>query len=275
MQRDGIAAIAVCATLAAPLLARAETPQERGAYLVKSIAACGNCHTDSAPGAAELAGGMRFSELAYTARAANLTPDPENGVAGWTDDQLVRGLRDGKRPKGSTIGPPMPVTTYRSMSDDDARAIVAYLRSIPPRPNHVPHSTYRLPLPESWGPEVTTVAAPPDNDPVAYGRYLASGLGQCMDCHSRRGENGLPDFVNGLAAGGAELRGPWGVSLAPNITPNGIGYYSDDELRKVITTGVRPDGSKLNPPMPVAYYANMTAKDLSAIIAFLRSLPKK
>ena len=96
-----------------------------------------------------------------------------------------------------------------------------------------------------------------------------------MACHARRGEDGSPEYVTGLGAGGAEFRGGWGVSVAPNITPSGIGHYTDDELRKLLRTGERPDGSKLNPPMPVSSYAGMTDKDLSAIIGYLRALPKK
>jgi hypothetical protein len=65
------------------------------------------------------------------------------------------------------------------------------------------------------------------------------------------------------------------VSVSANITPNGIGFYSDDELATIITKGIRPDGTRLQPPMPVASYANMTDKDVTAIIAYLRSLPKK
>jgi len=89
------------------------------------------------------------------------------------------------------------------------------------------------------------------------------------------GPDGAPDYDKGLGAGGAEFHGPWGVSIAPNITPSGIGYYTDADLGKLITTGERPDGSKLNPPMPVAAYAHLSDKDLTAIIAFLRTLEKR
>ena len=261
--------------LSAATFAHAETVLERGAYLVKGPVACGNCHTNPAAGSPELGGGMRFAELAYTAIAANLTPDPETGITQWTDADLVNGLRNGKRPRGSTIGPPMPIMAYRGISDDDAKAIVAYLRSVKPVVNKTARSSYRIPLPDSYGPPVTSVAAVSDADPVAYGSYIVNHLAQCTECHSRPVEGGGVDRVNGLGAGGAQFRGPWGISMAPNITPSGIGYYTDEQLKKVITTGMRPDGSKLNPPMAVAYYANMTDKDLSAVVAYLRSMPKK
>ena len=268
-------AIATAASASALASARAQTPLERGAYLMKGPVACGQCHTNPAPGSPELGGGRRFAELAYTAVAANLTPDPETGLANWTDADLVNGIRNGKRPRGSTIGPPMPIKSYMGMSDDDVKAIVAYIRSVKPAVNKTARSGYRIPLPESYGPVVTSVAAVADTDPVKYGQYIAHALAACMECHSKPLEGGGVDMAGGLGAGGAQVRGPAGVALAPNITPGGIAHYSDDDLRKVITTGVRPDGSKLSAAMPYAWYANMTAKDVSAVVAYLRTLPKK
>jgi len=65
------------------------------------------------------------------------------------------------------------------------------------------------------------------------------------------------------------------VSAAPNFTPTGIGKKSDDEIKQIITTGTRSDGSKLMPPMGFIYYASLTAEDLDAIVAYLRSLPPR
>jgi hypothetical protein len=69
--------------------------------------------------------------------------------------------------------------------------------------------------------------------------------------------------------------GPWGQSVSANITPTGLARYSDADLKKVITTGVRPDGSQLKPPMGIPYYAKLTPVDLDALVAYLRSLPPK
>ena len=269
-----VATLAV-AMAATGFAARAETALERGAYLMKGPVACGNCHTTPAPGSPELGGGLRFSELAFTAIASNLTPDPETGIAQWTDADLINGIRNGKRPRGSTIGPPMPFPAYRGISDDDVKAIVAYLRSVKPVVNKTARSSYRIPLPDSYGPAVTSVPAVSDADPVNHGAYIVNHLAHCTHCHSKPLEGGGVDTTNGLGAGGELFRGPWGVSQAPNIPPSGIGHYSDAELKKVIATGERPDGTKLKPPMAVAYYASMTAKDLDAVVAYLRSMPKK
>ncbi len=61
---------------------------------------------------------------------------------------------------------------------------------------------------------------------------------------------------------------------AANITPaSRINDWSDDELKKMITMGIRPDGSKTLPPMGYGFYAAMTENDLDAVVVFLRSLP--
>lgn len=76
-----------------------------------------------------MAGGLPFQDKMFTAYAANITQDRETGVGKWTDAQLVRAIREGVRPDGSLIGPPMPTEFYSRMSDDDVNAIVAVLRA--------------------------------------------------------------------------------------------------------------------------------------------------
>jgi hypothetical protein len=78
-----------------------------------------------------------------------------------------------------------------------------------------------------------------------------------------------------LGRGGFEFHGPWGVSVAANLTSHedGLAGYTDDQLKAMITTGVKPDGTAMHPPMPYGYLAKMTSGDLDAIILYLRSLP--
>jgi mono/diheme cytochrome c family protein len=269
------------ALLAAAALApaAAQPTLERGRYLMHSIVACGNCHTPQGPNGPlagkELAGGLPFEEKPFTAYASNITPDKETGVGRWTDAQLVTAIREGRRPDGTLIGPPMPIGLYRGISDSDVAAIVAYLKSVPAVRNPVPKSVYRMPLPPTYGPPVGAVAQPSRNDKLAWGRYLAGPLGHCIECHSTPGPQGTPDFEQHLGEGGMSFAGPWGVSIATNITPKGLAAYSDAALKTVITTGVRPDGSRLKPPMGTPYYAKMSAADLDALVAYLRSLPPK
>jgi mono/diheme cytochrome c family protein len=268
-----LAALAVNATPA-----RAETPLERGTYLMHSIVACGNCHTPKGPQGdlpgMELAGGFVIEDGPFRAVASNITPDEKTGIGAWSDAEIITAIREGKRPDGTIIGPPMPIGFYRKMSDADAAAIVTYLRSVPPVKNQVEKSVYQIPLPESYGPPVGNVSAPSQDDKLAYGEYL-SNIGHCMECHTPMGDEGHPDFENRFGAGGFEFHGPWGVSVSANLTPAGLGNYSDEELKSIIRTGVRPNGTKLLPPMPVPYYANITDDDMDSLIAYLRSLPPK
>ena len=256
----------------------AETPLERGTYLMQSIVACGNCHTPKGPNGEipgmELAGGFKFDEPPFTAYASNITPDKDTGIGNWTDAQLIKAIREGIRPDGSIIGPPMPIVLYRGLSDTDAKAIVAYLRNIKPVKNEVPKSEYRIPLPPAYGPPVGQVADVAKSDKVAYGAYLAGPAGHCLECHTPMGQRGR-DFQNQLGAGGFEFHGPWGTSVAVNITPTGLKSRSDADIKKMVTTGTRPDGSRMLPPMAYPYYANISAEDLDALVAYLRTLPAK
>jgi mono/diheme cytochrome c family protein len=252
------------------------TPAERGRYLVEGIMGCGNCHTPEGPNgpiaAQALAGGVPFIEKPFSAYSANITPDPETGIGRWTDAQLITAIREGRRPDGSLIGPPMPFTFYRQIGDGDIQAVVAYLRTVPPVKNKVARSEYRMPLPPAWGPPLQAVAAPSPSTSLAYGAYLAGPLGHCLECHSTPDERGVPDLDKGLGGGGMKFNGPWGVSAAPAITAAALARYSDEALKKVITTGVRPDGSRLKPPMGTAYYARMSVSDQDTLVRYLRSL---
>lgn len=70
---------------------------------------------------------------------SNLTPDPATGIGNWTEDMFVRALRQGKHMGTSRqILPPMPQPWYAKMTEEDLKAIYAYLRTIPAIPNHVP-----------------------------------------------------------------------------------------------------------------------------------------
>lgn len=266
--------LVILGLLAVP--ARSETLAERGGYLVETIAACANCHTPKGPNGPlpdkKLSGGDVIKHQDFTAVVPNITPDPETGIGTWTDDQIVLAIREGKRPDGSIIGPAMPSRFYRKLGDDDVRAIVAYLRTVPAVHNPVTgKSHYDRPLPDSWGPPLGQVAVPPRDDKVAYGGYLAGPVARCMDCHTEQ-HNGA---AGAFGAGGKAFYGPWGVSVSANITPDhsdGIGDWSDAEIERAIRSGAARDGHKLFPPMPFTAYTGIRADDMKALIAYLRSL---
>ncbi len=259
---------------------RAETPLQRGTYLMRSIVACGNCHTPKDPNFKplndqELAGGFAIDAPVFHAVAANITPDKETGIGNWTDAQIIDAIRNGKRPDGTIIGPPMPIAFYRGISDDDVRAIVAYLRSVKPIQNKVEKSTYKIPLPPSYGPRVIHVAPVPRSDKLAYGHYLASALGHCLDCHTPILPTGQNDMSR-LGGGGNELPGPGNtVVISSNLTPGnskGIASWTDPQIKTAIRTGHRPDGTPMVGPMAFAWYQNISDTDLNSLVAYLRTL---
>ena len=196
-------------------------------------------------------------------------PASANGL----DDQIVSAIRNGKRPDGTTIGPPMPIGFYRNMSDSDARAIVAYLRTVKPVKNKPEKSAYKIALPAQYGPPVVSVPDVPREDKAAYGRYLATALGHCMDCHTPR-VNGRPDMSR-VGAGGREFETPsGGLITSANLTPAnkaGIAHWTDAEVKKAITDGVCPDRA-LVPLMAFEWYKNISSDDLDALLVYLRSL---
>ncbi len=260
-------------------LAHAETPLERGAYLVNGIVACGNCHTPKgADGVAlpdqELAGGLVIDLPVFHAVAPNITPDKATGIGGWSDEQIIDAIRNGRRPDGTIIGPPMPIDFYRNMSDSDVRAIVAYLRSVKPIAHRVEKSTYKIPLPPSYGPPVVHVADVPVTDRIAYGHYLAN-VAHCMECHTPISPKGELEMAR-IGAGGRELPAfPAGVVRSANLTPanpDGIAHWSDAQVKEAITGGVRPDGRRLVLLMAFDWYKNVSPTDLDAVVAYLRTL---
>jgi mono/diheme cytochrome c family protein len=273
---------------ATPARARPQTAPDtsdllaRGTYLMQGIVACGNCHSprdangEFIPGM-ELAGGFVIEEPIFRAYAPNITPDVETGIGSWTDEEIVRAVREGVRPDGSVMGPPMAFPFYRDISDLDMQAIVAYMRNVPAVRNEVPDSTFNIPLPPNWGPPVESVPHPSRANVVAYGEYLAHTLGHCTDCHTPL-VDGAHDFSR-IGAGGNVFPQPFGMpwaALAPNITQHpdlGLGNWTDEEIKLAITDGISRDGRTLLPFMGFDFYANIAEDDLDAIIAYLRTLP--
>lgn len=254
----------------------AQAPVDRGRYLVNTIMTCGNCHTPKGPSGdlpeKALAGGLRFNEPPFDVTASNITPDRETGIGEWTDEQIRKALLDGVRPSGVPLAEVMPSGFYRILTPGDLDAIVAYLRSLPAVKNKVPDPVYKIALPHQIFPGAEKPFTPADlADKVKRGFYLAT-IGHCMECHTPMTKEGI-DYKNQMGKGGREFHGPWGVSKSPNITPAGIGSWSDAEIRRAITQGVSRDGRKMLPPMGYGYYSGMTDEDVDAVVAWLRTLP--
>jgi mono/diheme cytochrome c family protein len=118
-------------------------PVQRGAYL-SFVGGCQDCHTPGTfYGAADTTRTLSGSELGWqgpwgVTYARNLTPDAETGIGSWTEADIEKALRQGQRPDGSPILPPMPWPNYARMTAEDMRALVSYLKSLPPVSHRVP-----------------------------------------------------------------------------------------------------------------------------------------
>ena len=273
--------LGLCAALAATGAA-AQTPVERGSYLVNTIMTCGNCHTPKGPPAAvagkDFSGGLTWDEPPFKVTAPNITPDKETGIGDWTDAQIKTMLLTGKNPHGIQEAEVMPSAFYPILTPGDLDAIVAYLRTLTPVKNKVADPIYKIALPHKVFPGAEKAYSQADlNDKLKRGFYLAT-IGHCMECHTPFGAGGGPDLAGSLGKGGREFPGPWGVSKSRNITSSktaGLGDWTDAEIKTAITQGKRKDGTPLKGPMGFGLYAKMTDADLDAVIAYLRAVPAK
>lgn len=261
--------------------ATAEPLVERGAYLA-DIMTCHNCHTPRGPNGFDVSrllsgGAQQFDEPAFKVSGANITPDKETGIGSWTDAQLKTFLVTGTKPNGVDAAPIMPTAFYPVLTPRDLDALVAYLRSVPAVRREIPTPEYRMKLKREKPPHVGTQMKDAElADPLKRGRYLVT-IAHCLECHTPRSSSGH-DYANAAGKGGKAFKGPWGEVISANITANpteGLGQWSDDDIRRAITEGVSRDGRKLKPPMGYASYAKMTRQDQDAIIAFVRTLPPR
>jgi mono/diheme cytochrome c family protein len=276
----------------------AATPEvlARGNYLVNQVAPCGACHTPRIEGTwlggertdAFLAGGPVFDDLDMNYRliAPNITQDVETGIGGWTDDQILRSVRDGVSHDGRLLLPPMPFVSWQVMSDDDARAVVAYLRTVPPIRNVISREGNQTPLMLRMASKLgmihhqpaREVAAPPRTDPRAYGAYLGR-IGLCWECHSL-GTRGPSDDPAVMYSGSrmAISDRAFGKLYARNLTPDrdtGLGKYGAEQIKQSLKTGRRLDGKVMGPPMSlvIPHLSTWNDEDLDALVTYLRALP--
>jgi len=136
-------------------------------------------------------------------------------------------------------------------------------------------SYVKFALPDVGKPEDITVELTEAR--IERGKYLANAVCVCMDCHSTRDWNKFsgPLVEGSYGKGGEEFNqtiGFPGKFVSTNITPFGIGNWTDGELLRAITSGVNKDGKALFPIMPHPNYGKMDCEDIYSIIAYLRSL---
>lgn len=281
-------AVGVLLFLLSPSPALAATPAElaRGKYVFGATGGCG-CHT--VPKGPANAGGRKFNGPFGTVYSANITPDSKTGIGAWTDAQIITAIRLGRRPNGERILPVHPFTSFNGMAEEDLKALVAFLRTVPPvdRPNTPKKIT--VPMFESvflpaWLMTFAATETPPPAAPVsgvARGEYLVRAVGHCGECHTPRSALTMAVDNSRFLAGNPKKTGPEGQAT-PNITPDnatGIGDWTEEQIATYLGTGKRPDGDVAGGLMEegiqgtLAGFKDMTKVDLAAIARYLKSIP--
>lgn len=239
----------------------------RGKHITESIGACIACHGDNL-------GGGKVEDLGPLGRIVypNITPGKNSAIAGYTDAELARLLRHGVKKNGKTALM-MPSQEFYWWPDADRVAVISYLRTLPPvdsEPASIEITAMAKVLdrmdsiPLDVARRVDHEAAPPAIEPAPtaeYGKLLAIG---CTGCHGEKHMAGGP-------IPGAPPEIPTPLNLTPHET--GLAGWTYEDFDKVIETGVRKDGRKLDEFMPIIALRNMNETERKAIFAYLQSLP--
>jgi cytochrome c553 len=240
---------------------------ERGEHLVQAVGACAVCHE------ADL-GGKVYAEMGPVGLVAgsNLTRGAGGIGRDFTDADWVRAIRYGVRRDGTTLIM-MPSEVYTKLTDADLGAVIAYVKQVPPVDREMPLSHFGplgrvllaigkmsiLTAPKTFHDGTASSAEPMAS--AGYGRYLADVSG-CHGCH-------------GFGLSGGRVAGPDDLPPAANLTPAGIGSWTEADFVRALREGRRPDGTAINEFMPWRNYASMSDLDLQALWLYLRSVPPK
>jgi cytochrome c553 len=238
---------------------------KRGKHLTV-ITNCVFCH------GADLGGSVYVEGPLGTIVGSNLTTG--NGGIGstFTNDDWVRSIRHGVRRDGTSLLV-MPSEVFVKISIEDVSAIVSYIKQVPPVDRDLPPTSIGLIGRALFavGKASILVAEKTEHDhkPVhvspadtlAYGSYLAD-IGGCKGCH-------------GLKLSGGKVLGPPGTPMAANLTPEGIGTWTEEQFRNTLRTGVRPNKKIIDPFMPWQLAAQMTDTEIHSLWLYLHSLPPR
>jgi mono/diheme cytochrome c family protein len=252
----------------------------RGAYLAKA-GGCLVCHVAMGPAGPDMdhpgAGGLELPDPAGTWRSPNITADKTTGIGSWTDDQIARAIREGVRPDGTQLYSIMPYANFNRLTNDDTKALVAFLRTLPAVDHAVaPNKDLKFPKIAMPAP-----ANAPDvaSDPLKHGEYMAT-LMVCDHCHWQPDAKMQPQSDK-MFAGGLEMTLPMfgpGTLYASNITSDketGIGAWTEDQIVTALKTMMRPNGKLINPPMLLLQnsWNQLDDADLRAVAAYIHQLP--
>jgi cytochrome c553 len=231
------------------------------------VGACAVCHDTDL-------GGKIYADMGPVGVVAgkNLTRGKGGIGAEFADTDWVRAIRYGLRRDGTSLIM-MPSEVYTKLTDADLGAVIAYVKQVPPVDRVVPQSRFRplgrallatgqmdiLTAPKTFH-DGTAASAEPMGT-VGYGKYLADVSG-CHGCH-------------GFGLSGGRVAGPDNLPPAANLTPAGLGSWTEQDFIRALRDGRRPDGTAINDFMPWRNYASMSDLDLHALWLYLRSVPPK
>lgn len=282
----GALALTALAALLMPSIA-ADTPgnAERGAYILR-LGGCASCHTDSKNKGAPLAGGVALKSPYGTFYAPNITPDRETGIGGWSTDDFIRAMTEGKPPQGLPLYPAFPYTSYTRMTHQDLIDLKAYLDTVPPVRHRTPAHAMKFPynlrvamIPWQWlfFDDGTFEPDPAKSAEWNRGAYIVTGPGHCGECHSPR--NFFGAVIESQALSGNDA-GPDGKRV-PGITQHtkrGIGAWTKKDIAYMLKTGGTPSGDAVGGAMGEVIEnstSHWTDADLDAVAEYLKSLPAR
>ena len=259
------------AAAAAPLTVPTDTASiARGRHLGRAIAKCVDCHGD------DMAGKVYVDDPGLGRLVATNLTAGRGGVGdSLTITDWDRATRHGVARNGRSLRF-MSSGDYATLSDADLVAIVAWVRSLSPVDRqlpptrigpvgHVLNALGEFPLPApaiaSTRPRYAASSATPGAT-VAYGAYLAN-VGGCVGCH-------------GAGFSGGHVPGtPPSFRPATNITPAGIGPWTEADFFRAMRDGVRPGGVKLDAFMPSRLTREMSDDEIRALYAYLKTVPRR
>jgi mono/diheme cytochrome c family protein len=235
---------------------------------------CASCHT--ADPAKPFAGGKRIETPFGGIYSANLTPDRDTGIGGWSDEDFRRALHDGASPTGARYYPAFPYPYFTKFTRPDLFAIRAYLATLAPVSNrplppdlHWPLNYRILMRGWDWLFFKPGILEPDQQKSTEWnrGRYLVKGAGHCGTCHT-------PKNVFGAAFGGGLVQDQFAPRLdaAPR---SGLKSWSVDDIVEYLRSG--RNGRSHAGGLMAEVVANSTSKmsdsDVRAIAVYLKDLP--
>ncbi|KMM78290.1 c-type cytochrome [Pseudomonas deceptionensis] len=253
---------------------------ERGLYVAR-LGDCIACHT--AKDGAVMAGGLELKTPMGTIFSSNITPDPETGIGQYSFEQFDRAMREGVTPAGQNLYPAMPYPSYAKMSEDDMRALYAYLlQGVTPVKQANLEADMSFPFNQRWGLAlwnqvfVDNQPFTPDPDKSAElnrGAYLVQGLGHCGSCHTPRGiafqEKAMSDAgSSGKHYLAGETVEEWRALSLRNL-------WTVEDTVQLLKTGQNRFATVSGNMADVIHHStqHFTDADLTAIASYLKSLP--